>query len=164
MKVKEIDPGTLSVIQGKKGKPKEVSGSDFKKLLQEAHSSLNQVDPAVSSNPTFKGGEISADPLQSVTPAGFIPGLRGLTSLQREGAQATERILDTLEKYQEAMVNPQISLKEISPLVQSLSREVKELTQRSEKLSSSDPLQKIMAEIGILSSVEIEKFNRGDYI
>jgi len=34
----------------------------------------------------------------------------------------------------------------------------------SDQLPPSDPLRKMMGEIGILSNVEIEKFNRGDYV
>jgi len=77
---------------------------------------------------------------------------------------ATEKTLDLLEQYQKAMADPKVSLKEINPLAQALSQEIKGLNQWAQKLSSSDPLQKIIAEVGIVSSVEVEKFNRGDYI
>jgi hypothetical protein len=57
-----------------------------------------------------------------------------------------------------------VSLKEVYSLVQSLRQEVQEMDRWSDQLPPSDPLRKIMGEIGILSNVEIEKFNRGDYV
>jgi hypothetical protein len=49
-------------------------------------------------------------------------------------------------------------------LVQSLAEEARGLSQWVEKLPPSDPLKKIMTEVGILSSIEVGRFNRGDYV
>ena len=49
-------------------------------------------------------------------------------------------------------------------MVQSLRQEVQELNRWSDILAPSDPLRKIMGEVGILSKVEIEKFNGGDHV
>lgn len=164
MSIKEIDSGTLSIIQGKKGKREEVSGLNFQQLLKEAHSNSSQVSSTTSSRPPGGGSEIQAHPPFPGSSAGFIPGLPELSSSQSQGTRAAENSLNLLEKYQKAIADQRISLKEIAPLIQSLSQEVNRLTQMSEELSPSDPLQKILTEIQILSSVEMERFNRGDYI
>jgi hypothetical protein len=88
----------------------------------------------------------------------------GAPTPQSQGVQATEKTLDLLERYQEALSDPQVSLKKVYPLVQSLRQEVQEINRWTDHLPPSDPLRKIMGEIGVLSSVEVEKFNRGDYV
>jgi hypothetical protein len=69
-----------------------------------------------------------------------------------------------LEEYKNAMGDPEMPLKKIDPLIQSLSQGMQDLNTLSAKLSPSDPLQKILTEVGIVSAVEIEKFRRGEYI
>jgi len=164
MDVKKVDAGTLSAMTGKKGKKEELEGLDFQKLLQEAQSNQN-MDEAGSTPKTSVGGtELLDHSVISIPSINFAPELLESSALRSRGASAAEKTLDLLDQYQKAMADPKVSLKEINPLVQSLSEEIKGLTQWAEKLPSSDPLQKITAEVGILSSVEVEKFNRGDYV
>ena len=84
--------------------------------------------------------------------------------VRSRGIQSAEKTLDLLDQYQKAMANPDQSLKNIHPLIQSLSQELQGLNILSEKLSPSDPLQSILTNTGIVSAVEIEKFYRGEYI
>ncbi len=81
-----------------------------------------------------------------------------------EGIAAAENTLRLLEDYQNAMGNPRVPLRQIDSIVQSLSREVKTLDGLSRKIPSTDPLVKILGDVGIVSTVEIEKFNRGEYV
>ena len=164
MDVKKVDGGILSAMAGKKGKKEELEGLDFQKLLQEAQSN-GKLDEAGSAPKASVGGtEFLDHSVISIPPVNLAPELLETSALRSQGASAAEKTLDLLDQYQKAIADPKVSLKEISPLVQSLSEEIKGLTQWTEKLPSSDPLQKITAEVGILSSVEVEKFNRGDYI
>jgi hypothetical protein len=164
MDVKEIQAATLSGLAGKRSKQEEPDGADFQKFLQQAQSNQKAGEAMDSDkSPGMGGAKILADPVLSISGVSFITGLRGASTVQGQGALASERALALLEQYQTAMADSKCSLQEVSPLVQSLSAELKDLAQWAGKLSSSDPLQKIMTEIGILSSVEIEKFNRGDY-
>ena len=164
MDVKKIDGGALSAMAGKKGKKEEPEGLDFQKFLQEAQSNRKPGEAGTSSESSVGKTELFADSVLSIPSVNFVPGLPETSTLRSQGALATEKTLDLLEQYQRAMADPKVSLKEISPLAQSLSEEIKGLAQWVPKLSSSDPLQKIISEIGIVSSVELEKFNRGDYI
>ena len=164
MDVKKIDDGTLSMMAGKKGKKEEVEGLDFHKLLQEAQSNRTPAKAENTAQVSVGGAEFLDNSVFALPSKNFAPGLPEASILRSRGASATEKTLDLLDQYQNAMADPKVSLKEISPLVRSLSQEIRGLTQWAEKLSSSDPLQKIIAEVGILSSVEVEKFNRGEYI
>jgi hypothetical protein len=159
MDVKEIGGPPLAF--GKKGKREELEGTNFQKALQEAHSHLKgSPSPSMTT-----GGVGGAEWLEPVTFPLLPPNLAaGAPLLQSRGTEATERTLSLLERYQEALSDPRVSLKEVYSLVQSLRQEVQELNRWSDQLPPSDPLRKIMGEIGILSNVEIEKFNRGDYV
>jgi hypothetical protein len=164
MDVKEIQAGALSGLAGKRGKQEEAGGVEFQKVLQQAQSSRKPIEGMDSDRiPSVGGAEIHAGPALSISSAPFIPGLAGTSTVQAEGTLASERTLALLERYQVAMADSNRPLQEIRGVVQSLSAELDELTERAGKLSPSDPLQKIMTAIGVLSSVEIEKFNRGDY-
>jgi hypothetical protein len=160
MDVKEIGGEKPPLAFGKKGKREGVEGTDFQKALQETHShQQGSSGPSVSRG--FVGGVEWLDP---VTPPLFPSNLpTGALSLQSQCSEATERTLNLLEQYQRALSDPQVSLKGVYSFVQSLQQEVQELNRWSDQLPPSDPLRKIMGEIGILSNVEIEKFNRGDY-
>jgi hypothetical protein len=159
MDVKEIGGPPLAF--GKKGKREGLEGADFQKALQEAQTHLKESpSPSIS-----KGGVGGAEWLEPVTfPLPPSNLAAGAPSPQSQGTKATERSLNLLERYQEALSDPRVSLKEVYSLVQSLRQEVQELDRWSDQLPPSDPLRKIMGEIGILSNVEIEKFTRGDYV
>ncbi len=161
MDVKKISGEIPPSVIGKKGKVEGLEGAEFQKALQEAHSHLQKsVTPSVSAEDSGRA--------ELLEPANFslltsILGA-GAPTPQSQGVQAMERTLDLLERYREALSDPQVSLKKVYPLVQSLRQEVQEMNRWTDQLPPSDPLRKIMGEIGILSSVEIEKFNRGDYV
>ena len=161
MDVKAISGEVPPLAFGKKGKRDELEGTDFQKALEQAHSHLRG-SPASSVSTGGVGGAEWLEPITfPLLPSNFAAGA---TPLQSQGAQATERTLDLLEHYQEALSDPRVSLKEVYPLVQALRQEVQGMNRWTDQLPPSDPLRKIMGEIEILSNVEIEKFNRGDYV
>jgi len=160
MDVKEIQGGALAAVAGKKGKKEEASGFDFQKILQEAQSNLKEANGAAPGG-AAGGPEILPEGVLAVN---WPEVIKDSSPLRLQGTRAAEKALDLLEQYQRAMENPRTTLREIHPLVQSLAEEMKSLDQWVEKMPPSDPLRGILTEAGILSSVEIEKFNRGDYI
>jgi hypothetical protein len=161
MDVKKIGGEIPPLAIGKKGKMEGSEGADFQKALQEAHSHLQgSLGPSVST-----GDAGRAEWLEPVNFPLLNPMVEeGAPTPQSQGVQATEKTLDLLERYREALSDPQVSLKKVYPLVQSLRQEVQEMNRWTDHLPPSDPLRKIMGEIGVLSSVEVEKFNRGDYV
>ena len=143
--------------QKRKSQPSQL---DFQKVLKDAKSDI--VVAGQSSPSSSKGvEEIPADPsflIQALSEPEPIHQIRS------QGVKKAENTLNILEQYQKAVGDPQMALKKVNRLVESLSQEVEGLNRLSEKLPTSDPLQKIMNEIGIVSAVEIEKFNRGEYV
>ena len=160
MDVKEIKGGTLASVATKKGKNEDLNGFDFQKMLQEAQSNTQEAGQAASAG----AAGVAEIPGESVLPVNLLDGVKESSPLRTQGIEATEKTLNLLEEYQRAIENPRVTLREIHPLVQSLAEETRGLNQSVEKLSPSDPLKKIMTEVGILSSIEVGKFNRGDYV
>jgi hypothetical protein len=167
MAIREIEGGQSVLTTQKKIKGEEPAQQDFQKFLQKAHSNLQGSFPGNGLSTVSEPEEGSSLFLTAILPLG--PTNEGsekfnLLSARTQGAKAAEEILDQLEHYCQAMETPGRSLKEIDPLLKSMAAKIDALTQWSEKLPSTDPLQKILSEASILSRVEIEKFNRGDYV
>lgn len=166
MGIRQID-GSQSVLPPQKKIKEETGQEDFQKILQKAHSNLQESPPASVPSTVSRPEEVSSHLLTAIS--SLNPATEGaekfnLLSARMEGAKAAEEILDQLERYCQAMETPGLSLKEIDPLLKGMAEKIDLLAQWSEKLTPTDPLQKILSEASILSRVEIEKFNRGDYV
>jgi hypothetical protein len=164
MDIKKIMEGTSPISGINSERKNELNQLDFQKLLNDAKSDLSAVNQPSSPFPSMEMREIPVDPAFSLQALNFLPEQKEITQIRSQGIRVAESTLNLLERYQKAVGDPQITLKKVDPLVQSLSQEVNGLHLLSEKLPSSDPLQKIMREIGVVSTIEIEKFKRGEYI
>jgi hypothetical protein len=124
---------------------KETTEIEFQKFLEEAKKKQGIVLTPTANSPNVS--PLSKDGL----------------NFRLEGIQRLDNLLDKFLIYKEALGNSEKTLKEIEPIIQSLSEEVDQLKKIGEKLPSSDPLNKILIELGVLSSVEIMKFKKGEY-
>ena len=77
--------------------------------------------------------------------------------------EQTEKLLDTLDNYREKLQNPEVGLEDIKPLVSEMEMEKEGLTSALKSLPDGDGLKNILNEAMITSSLEVAKFNRGDY-
>jgi hypothetical protein len=164
MDVKEITGGTLFGMNGGKGKQEELEESNFQRLLEEAQANRNQAGGRILPGAFAEKSEFPEVAGLFLSPANLTSGFTEPSTLQSQGIRAAEKALGLLEQYQRIMADPEISLREAGPLVESLSRELENLGKLADSLSSSDPLRQIITHVGILSSVEMEKFARGEYI
>ena len=78
--------------------------------------------------------------------------------------EQTERLLEILGKYQRKLADPVITLREISPLIQQLETCNKGLVSALDALADGDDLKDILNQVIIASTVEVVRFNRGDYV
>jgi hypothetical protein len=164
MKIKEITQQVSSILGTKNTLKDEPSELEFQKLLKDANVKLNHASQRISPSPHEGGVNELSSPALSASSVSYLLKSEDIAQIRSQSIQATENTLKVLEEYENAMVDPEMPLKKIDPLIQSLSQEVQNLNILSEKLSPSDPLQKILTEVGIVSAVEIEKFRRGEYI
>jgi len=79
-------------------------------------------------------------------------------------AERTENFLDILEEYQNKLLDPQATLRDIQPLIQRVETEQEALAPVLNSLPPGDGLKDILNDALVTSSLEVIKFNRGDYV
>jgi hypothetical protein len=79
-------------------------------------------------------------------------------------ADRIDRLVDRLENYRLKLADPQSSLKSIQPLLNDLAASSEKLAPKLEHLDEGDPLKDILNRSLVMVSLEITRFNRGDYL
>ncbi len=74
-----------------------------------------------------------------------------------------ENFLDLLDSYRGMLANPDVSLKEIGPVMEKLTSEKSQLQDVLGTLPEGDNLRGILSEVLAAASLEEMKFNKGDY-
>jgi hypothetical protein len=164
MDIKKIINGSIPIPGTKQQGTSETSRLAFQEILQKAKLNKNVVSLPTASPLSKEIDEIHPDPALAVRALNILAEQSEVPQARSQGIKAAENALSLLERYQEAIADPQMTLKKVDPLVQSLSQNVNDLISLSDKLPASDPLRKIISEIGIVSMVEVQKFNAGEYI
>ena len=137
----------------------------FKRALAKAQS---KVEESQERN-TLSAGEIqklnfrlqSASTISKLEASGFS---NCLEKSQKAEIKKVEQFLDLLESYTQALFDPKKTLKEIASLVKSLESEKEKLAELGENLPDGDVLKYIVNQTLILSTIEVLRFNRGDYL
>ncbi len=150
----KIDPanGLSGTPSPPVNRPEETQGGDFKSILEEKMESPS-VEENDGTRPPSAVETIPDIAFPSVSPAG-----------DDDLVQQMEDFLDTLENYQQKLMDPDTSLKELSPLVVQIQSEGEKLTDALQGLQAGDGMQDILSQMLITSSLEVIRFNRGDYI
>ncbi|MBW1781335.1 MAG: hypothetical protein JRL30_11420 [Deltaproteobacteria bacterium] len=78
--------------------------------------------------------------------------------------ERTEKFIGILEEYQKKLRDPQSTLRDIHPLIERMETEKEALVPVLNSLPPGDKLKDILNDILITSSLEVIKFNRGDYV
>ncbi len=74
-----------------------------------------------------------------------------------------ENFLELLDSYRGLLANPEVSLKEIGPVMEKLSAEKQRLQEALTSLPAGDELRAIINELLVAASLEEIKLNKGDY-
>jgi hypothetical protein len=164
MKIAEILQQAASLPNSGKKEKAESSGLDFQELLNGAASKLDDSGQNLTSAALQDGEEMFSSSVSSLYPLNGVQGSTSISDIVTHSIQATEKTLNALEQYQKGMANPETPLKKIEPLAQSLSQQVDQLNSLSDQLPASSPLKGIIQEVGVVSSVELERFRRGEYL
>lgn len=77
--------------------------------------------------------------------------------------QRVERFLDIIETYQTELKNPSTNLRELTALVSMMEEETNKVIPLVDSLPEGSALKDIMNRAVVTSTVEMIKFNRGDY-
>jgi len=137
----------------------------FKKVLSEAQSKIEGSEGR---------NTLSTDEIQKLNlrllDACTIPKLEASSFSECLGEshggeiKKVEQFLELLESYTQALFDPQKNLREIALLVESLEKESGKLAELGENLPEGDILKEIINQTVILTTIEMLRFNRGDYI
>ena len=75
-----------------------------------------------------------------------------------------DNLLNLLDNYRRQLADPQVSLRRIEPLMNTIEKEKEQLSSVLDSLASEDGLKDIVNRTLITASLEVIKYNRGDYI
>jgi hypothetical protein len=75
-----------------------------------------------------------------------------------------DRLVDRLENYRLKLADPQVSLRSIQPLLNDMAASSEKLAPKLAHLDEADPLRDILNRSLVMVSLEITRFNRGDYL
>lgn len=105
----------------------------------------------------------SSDPL---TVQGTLPPPRamGLGNLfESSGVEMRiQDLIQTMEEFSTALINPDQSFRELVPMADALGEEAETLFSQSPE--KENPVQDFARRTALLARVEVEKFRRGDYL
>jgi hypothetical protein len=127
------------------------SKTDFKNILKESvEKSGPQATPIQS--PSL------VDPLSSV---GFQPELPKdkFFTINR-----VENLINLLDDYRKQLADPAITLRSIEPVMKTIVKEKDQLSSLLDSMPNEEGLKDIVNRTLITASLEVIKFNRGDYI
>lgn len=75
-----------------------------------------------------------------------------------------ERTLDTMERLSNALADQSVTPKDMEPLINKLDAEADKLMSSAEALPADHPGREIMRNTAVLAKVQVEKYNRGEFI
>jgi hypothetical protein len=100
----------------------------------------------------------------SVTGSPIVDTAAFLSTDKPQIIAGTERILDTLDEYQAKLADTKIPLADLLPIVEKLNCEKDLLLPFIDALPETDPLRDLLNRALITCSIEVGKFERGDYL
>jgi len=151
MKIDPSQEALNTVHAGKSTGPDRQGKDEFSAILREAID-----EPSTMSHGSEK--------TEMITSTSTIPSEPLFAVQNKPVIERTEKILDILEEYQNRLLDPHSTLRDIYPLIEKMETEKEALTPVLDSLQPGDGLRRILTEVLIASNVEVIKFNRGDYL
>ena len=129
----------------------QTTDADFKNILKESVEKSTQnpseIQPTTLLDPT---SAIRFNPLS--------------TEDKNVTVERIENLLNLLENYREELKNPTVTLRTLEPIMNTIAKEKDQLSAKLDSISNEDGLKDILNQTLITASLEVIKFNRGDYI
>lgn len=151
MKINGIDGIVKNGIADKSARKEPAVNDDFKKILKASverpaqHSA--KVQQPLSINP------VSAIRMQPLSP-----------EIKHATVERVEKLLNLLDIYRTQLVDPTMTLRKIEPAMNTIIKEKEQLSSLLDSLADDDGLKDIVNRTLITASLEVIKYNRGDYI
>lgn len=151
MKIDGNDEILKSGYTVKTPKNDQPSEADFKNILKESVEKSTE-------NPSEIQPTTLLDPISAMR---FNP----LPSQDKNiTVERVENLLNLLENYRQQLRNPNLTLRTLEPIMNTITEEKDQLSAKLDSISNEDGLKDILNQTLITASLEVIKFNRGDYI
>ena len=151
MKIDGNDEILKSGYNPKTSKNEQASEADFNHILKESVEKSTETPPEIQPTTLL-------DPISAIR----------FNTLSYQDNDITldrvENLLNLLEKYRQQLRDPKVTLRTIEPIMNTIAAEKDQLSEKLDSISNEDGLKDILNQTLITASLEVIKFNRGDYI
>ncbi|MGD9183122.1 MAG: hypothetical protein PVF26_11535 [Desulfobacterales bacterium] len=132
-------------------KNEKTPDADFKDILKASVENSTK-------NPSKIQPSRLMDPVSAVRFNPLSPQDKSIT------VERVHSLLNLLDNYRKQLSDPHVTLKTLEPLMNTIAREKDQLSGLMESMPKEDGLTHILNQTLITASLEVIKFNRGDYI
>jgi hypothetical protein len=151
MKIDGSDEILKNGHTAKTPKNEQKTDVDFKNILKES------VEKSTENPPETRPTTL-LDPISAVRFSPTSPQDNHIT------VERAENLLNLLENYRQELKNPNVTLRTLEPIVNRIAAEKDQLSEKLDAIPNADGLKDILNQTLITASLEVIKFNRGDYI
>ena len=151
MKIDGPNDIASSVFTDKATQKESTSDSEFKDILK-ASVERPQQTPAPIQTPSH------ANPLEPIRFTPLSPEARETT------VERLDNLLNLLDQYRGQLADPKVTLRQIEPLLNTIAKEKEQMSAVLNVMPDGDGLKDIVHRTLITTSLELIKYNRGDYI
>jgi hypothetical protein len=151
MKIYGNDEILKNGYSSKTPKNEQTTDTDFKNILKESVEKSTEKPSEIQPTTLL-------DPISAIRFNPLSPQDKNIT------IERVENLLNLLENYRQQLKNPNVTLRTIEPLMNTIADEKDQLSAKLDSIPNEDGLKAILNQTLIAASLEVIKFNRGDYI
>jgi hypothetical protein len=132
-------------------KSEKTPNADFKNMLKESVENSTK-------NPSKIQPSTLMDPVSAIRFNPLSQQDKNIT------VERIDNLLNLLDNYRQQLSDPHVTLRTLEPVINSIAKEKDQLSGLLDSLPNKDGLKHILNQTLITASLEVIKFNRGDYI
>ena len=132
-------------------KSETTPNADFKDILKESVENAPE-------NPSKIQPSTLMDPVSAIRFNALAPQDKKIT------VERIHNFLNLLDNYRQQLSDPHVTLRTLEPVMNTIAKEKDQLSGLLDSLPNEDGLKHILNQTLITASLEVIKFNRGDYI
>ena len=129
----------------------EPPNADFKNILKESVEKSTE-------NPSKIQPSTLMDPVSAIRFNPLSTQDKNIT------VERVHNLLNLLDNYRQQLSDPHVTLRTLEPMMNTIAKEKDQLSGLLESMPNDDGLKHILNQTLITASLEVIKFNRGDYI
>lgn len=132
-------------------KNEKTPNADFENILKES------VENATK-NPSKIQPSTLMDPVSAIRFNPLTPQDKSIT------VERIHKLLNLLDNYRQQLSDPHVTLRTLEPVMNTIAKEKDQLSGLLDSMPNEDGLKHILNQTLITASLEVIKFNKGDYI